>query len=342
MKGPVDERVEAQLPQETAEPEIPVKPAGGKALMRMISHLQRRGLYDLADDLVEVAVPEDARAAVEAARVRLSAAPRRLSEEAAATAPRRRGRGSAEERARPATEEGTPTAAAVAAPNVSEEYARAAADLGTPTSPPTPTGPQWRSLGPWTIPNGQTYGAAASTSPAGSPRSRSTRQPGARAMRRRRRRRLGELRPGRAVGRRAPTTRRRSRSARSPPTAPNPTVLLRDRRGQLVGLPRRRGCCARPTAVATWSTLCTAPVRRTGLLRPASRPVRRTAAGRGTPAALRLRPTAAQRGPRRRRTERGPSPSAGPGGQTPSGWRRAPTASTAPTDGGATWAAVAI
>ncbi|MFE1551720.1 hypothetical protein [Streptomyces sp. NPDC058718] len=28
------------------------------------------------------------------------------------------------------------------------------------TTPPTPSGPNWRSLGPWTIPNGQTYGAA--------------------------------------------------------------------------------------------------------------------------------------------------------------------------------------
>jgi hypothetical protein len=28
------------------------------------------------------------------------------------------------------------------------------------TTPPSPTGPNWRSLGPWTIPNGQTYGAS--------------------------------------------------------------------------------------------------------------------------------------------------------------------------------------
>ncbi|HKH14088.1 MAG TPA: hypothetical protein VKA47_05470, partial [Solirubrobacterales bacterium] len=28
------------------------------------------------------------------------------------------------------------------------------------TGPPQPTGPQWRSLGPWTIPNGQTYGSS--------------------------------------------------------------------------------------------------------------------------------------------------------------------------------------
>ena len=31
---------------------------------------------------------------------------------------------------------------------------------GPLTGPPTRTGPQWRSLGPWTIPNGQTYGSS--------------------------------------------------------------------------------------------------------------------------------------------------------------------------------------
>src|SRR5262249_49149949 len=40
------------------------------------------------------------------------------------------------------------------------EYARVAAELAPPPGLPTPTGPQWRSLGPWTVPNGQTYGTS--------------------------------------------------------------------------------------------------------------------------------------------------------------------------------------
>ena len=41
-----------------------------------------------------------------------------------------------------------------------EEIAEAYRETGERLGPPTPTGPQWRSLGPWTIPNGQTYGAS--------------------------------------------------------------------------------------------------------------------------------------------------------------------------------------
>jgi len=35
-------------------------------------------------------------------------------------------------------------------------YAAVAEQMG----PPTGVGPQWRSLGPWTVPNGQTYGSS--------------------------------------------------------------------------------------------------------------------------------------------------------------------------------------
>ena len=41
------------------------------------------------------------------------------------------------------------------AEEIAEAYLAAAEVMG----PPTPFGPQWRSCGPWTIPNGQTYGA---------------------------------------------------------------------------------------------------------------------------------------------------------------------------------------
>jgi hypothetical protein len=45
---------------------------------------------------------------------------------------------------------------AAPAADVAAAYAEAAQQMSAPTA----TGPQWRSLGPWTIPNGQTYGAS--------------------------------------------------------------------------------------------------------------------------------------------------------------------------------------
>jgi hypothetical protein len=45
-------------------------------------------------------------------------------------------------------------------PAIAEEIASEYLSASALRGPPTPTGPQWRSLGPWTIPNGQTYGAS--------------------------------------------------------------------------------------------------------------------------------------------------------------------------------------
>jgi len=146
---------------------LPEKPAGGKALMRMIAHLDRRGLQDLADEVIAARTTEDMREQVHAARSRMSPAPLHLvteGEPPAAAALRTQD----EKRSRP---EARATAvaelyAAVAsrsevAPAVEEsvEVAPAPAPV-IPTSPPTATGPQWRSIGPWTVPNGQTYGAS--------------------------------------------------------------------------------------------------------------------------------------------------------------------------------------
>src|SRR4029077_6887543 len=46
------------------------------------------------------------------------------------------------------------------AKGIAQEYIAVARAPRPPTGPPSPTGPQWRSVGPWTIPNGQTYGAS--------------------------------------------------------------------------------------------------------------------------------------------------------------------------------------
>jgi hypothetical protein len=130
-------------PSEGLRAALPQKPAGGKALVRMLTHLEKRGFHALADAAVEKAVPEDAHASLEIFRLpnRPAAAP--------PTEGRARRGG-----ARRAADAEAATAAAVA-----QEYADAALSA-PPPSPPTASGPQWRSLGPWTVPNGQTYGSS--------------------------------------------------------------------------------------------------------------------------------------------------------------------------------------
>lgn len=147
MRSPIDVAIKEQPPTERGA--TPVKPAGGKALMRLISLMDRSGLHDIADAVIEQA-NEDARLDVHAARERLSPAPRHLVKEPPGEAIAARALQddrSAQERV----------------VEVAQLYAASVAtSVGTnvSTSPPTLTGPQWRSLGPWTVPNGQTYGSS--------------------------------------------------------------------------------------------------------------------------------------------------------------------------------------
>src|SRR5258708_1042827 len=108
---------------------MPAKPSGGKALMRLLLQLDALGLHDLAEVMLESKVPDEAREAVRAARTQFSHAPRSQNETAV-----RGGRAPEREHAPFAT--------------VAEEYARVATQRVAPTGPPTPSGPQWRSLGP--------------------------------------------------------------------------------------------------------------------------------------------------------------------------------------------------
>ena len=87
-----------------------------------------------------------------------------------------------------------------------EEGGQASGSSGPLTGPPTATGPQWRSLGPWTIPERPDlrHQPRQRLRPRLGHRRRPG-QPGARAVRRGQRRRLGELRPRRELVRRAPT-----------------------------------------------------------------------------------------------------------------------------------------
>ena len=81
MRAPIEDTIETlQQPEAQRTAEAPPKPFGGKALMRMISALDRRGFHELADSIVAEIVPGEAHEAVETARVQFSAAPPSLTE----------------------------------------------------------------------------------------------------------------------------------------------------------------------------------------------------------------------------------------------------------------------
>ena len=148
--------------------------------MRMISALDRRGFHELADSIVAEIVPGEAHEAVETARVQFSAAPPSLTEPQTAETRARPPKARARARRREDDTEKVRGDLSTIAAAIAETYLQTAARLkettraleapaavpmaaetsGPPAGPPTPTGPQWRSLGPWTIPNGQTYGAS--------------------------------------------------------------------------------------------------------------------------------------------------------------------------------------
>jgi hypothetical protein len=123
---------------------------GGKALDRLLMFLEERGYIEVAEGTMEAAVGEESIEAVRARVQRSSAAPTEGG--GAASGDERRRRDPATPREQPA-----PTALVEAAAHIAEESMSAAR---APTGPPTAAGPQWRSLGPWTIPNGQTYGSS--------------------------------------------------------------------------------------------------------------------------------------------------------------------------------------
>jgi hypothetical protein len=117
----------------------PVEPVpGGKALLRLLSLLDQRGLTQLEEEAIKDAVPdEDVRSVLQ------------LAVAAGAVAPRPVARRGARARAAPPSPE-----ASLSTEDLAREYATVVDRMGPPTGP----GPQWRSLGPWTVRNGQTYG----------------------------------------------------------------------------------------------------------------------------------------------------------------------------------------
>jgi hypothetical protein len=117
---------------------------GGKVLLRLLQVLESHGLSTLAEDSVQQAVADDAVPRVMEAARELGIAPRDGAE-ARPEAPES-----------PSDADAARTADGAAAEAFAQAYLDAAQELG----PPTPTGPQWRSVGPWSVTNGQTYGAS--------------------------------------------------------------------------------------------------------------------------------------------------------------------------------------
>ena len=121
MRGEHDDEIQATE-------EAGRRPPGGKALIRLVNLLAARGLDSTARAAIEAGVPESER-------------PRFLARAGAMVDRIPRGAGE-----RTPGGNGAPEA-------LVEPY------LGPPPAGPPGPGPQWRSLGPTTIPNGQTYGS---------------------------------------------------------------------------------------------------------------------------------------------------------------------------------------
>jgi len=141
MRGPSDEAIDRRTTEGAAgvagltadQPQPVERPSGGKALLRLVDLLVSSGLQDAAVASIETAIGEPVRAQWRERAEQFLAIPPDLPEYSA-------------------DEETTSRRA--------EEIAQASIDAAIWTSPPTTSGPQWRSLGPTTIPNGQTYGAS--------------------------------------------------------------------------------------------------------------------------------------------------------------------------------------
>jgi hypothetical protein len=150
MQGPDDATIEAQLARveltaREAEDEPPPPPPGGKPLLRLLSLLGPAGYGEAARATIELAVNPEQEDTFRERTAEMLVLP---------DAGKKKANGSGKSRSQ--RTKAPPAAETIAADDVAQEFLAAVDALG----PPTPTGPQWRPLGPWTIPNGQTYGAS--------------------------------------------------------------------------------------------------------------------------------------------------------------------------------------
>jgi hypothetical protein len=155
MKGEVDELMQPEhdtSARSTDEPHAPPPMPGGKALLRLLDIVQRDGLEEVAAESIDMAVSGEDMPQLTEALANVTASPSEQSmEDLVAMAPRRADRSDESD-----DSEASPDTAGGAVESLAQAIGDAVTDLG----PPTATGPQWRSLGPWTIPNGQTYGSS--------------------------------------------------------------------------------------------------------------------------------------------------------------------------------------
>lgn len=138
MKGSADDAAVATgtvIEQSDATP----RPPGGKALLRLLQMLESDGLTDLAERIVRGAVSQE-----RAERVM------EIARESGIVSPSSGDQAEPERSAAEGDEDAT---------GIFESIGRAYLEASEQMGPPTSTGPQWRSCGPWTITNGQTYGS---------------------------------------------------------------------------------------------------------------------------------------------------------------------------------------
>lgn len=155
MRRPDEEAEEMVIETATLDARPRIQPPGGKPLLRLTQLLESAGYERIAESAVNAAVSEDQGPVALSLVEFYSAAPG----EAAPESPKRR----RSKKKGELDEEGQPMAAAAevafgeAGPAaVAAAYAAVSEEMGSPIG----AGPQWRSLGAWTIPNGQTYGTS--------------------------------------------------------------------------------------------------------------------------------------------------------------------------------------
>lgn len=139
MRGPQDNEIEARQAPVTNEGIAAAQeyrhPPGGKVLLRQLQLLESAGFTAAATAAIQSAVSQENREEFRTRATQFTAAPS-------------------------GNPSGVATMAEVDAGTATENIARLYLEAAEHLGPPIATEPQWRSLGPLTIPNGQTYGSS--------------------------------------------------------------------------------------------------------------------------------------------------------------------------------------